>query len=241
MLNLILRGGTYLRRHRKAWMICTLLSIGLVGCGPNDEAANNDTGQNNDLMRVGYYSNKNYDRDGGMIPILNGNDNDGPATTMLDYGAEGDRNGNQNQSRHGANIRSNFDDPQIGANDRNYHGHLFSQTPAGVETYNREMHGNISRQITDKIKKVEHVKEAETIISDDAVIIGVLLERDGNGEKARKEIQNAVQPQLRGKQLRIFTNESQYNRIKVLNNDLRNGGPTDDINHELKNMVNMKN
>ncbi len=231
-----------MQRHRKAWILCTLLSVGLVGCGPNNEAANNVSTQDNDLMRVGYYSNESHDRNGGNVAILDGNDNDGPATEMLDHTLGAERDTNRDQSRHGTNINSNFDQPLNGRSDQNYHGHLSdSQIPAGKKTYNRENHGNLSQEITQKVEEVNHVQEAETIISEQTVLIGVLLENNGNVEETKKQIQNVVQPQLNGKQLRVYTNESQYNRIKVLNNDLKTGGPTDKIKNELKNINNMGN
>ena len=68
---------------------------------------------------------------------------------------------------------------------------------------------------------MNHVQEAETIISEQTVLIGVLLENNENVEETKKKIQNVVQPQLNGKQVKVYTNESQYNRIKVMNNDLK--------------------
>ncbi|WP_428909249.1 YhcN/YlaJ family sporulation lipoprotein [Niallia sp. Krafla_26] len=232
-----------MRQHRKTWLLCTLLSIGLAGCGTNDEAANNGNRQENDMMRIGYYSNESHDNNGGNVRILNGNDNDGPATEMLDHTLGQERGSEKNNNgRRGANIQTQYDDPLIGANDRNYHGHLSNaQNQTGKKVYNRENQGNLSKEITQKVRQVENVKDAETIITEQRVLIGVLLEKNELVDETKKNIQNAVQPQLRGKQVQVFTNESQYNRIKVMNNDLKNGGPTKEIEAEINNIFNRDN
>ncbi len=127
----------------------------------------------------------------------------------------------------------------MGASDRNYHGHLSArQNPAGQKTYNRENRGNESEQITNRVNELHNVKEAQTIISDETVVIGVLLEKNEKAHETKKNVQDVIQAQVKEKQVTVLTNESQFNRMKVINNELKNGGPREDIEQELNNIIN---
>jgi spore cortex protein len=192
------------------------------------------------------------DNDGPQA-VINGNDNDGPLVELLDhsFGAKGQQNNNnqntaqnraQENNRQGANIQSNSNNSLIGASDRNYHGHLANnRIPSGKTTYNRENEGNLSSRINQTVEKVDNVKAAETIIQDQNIIIGVLLEKNENVAETKRNIQKVIGSQVRDRRVQVFTNQSQYNSIKVMNNDLKNGGPAADIENELKNIVDMEN
>jgi spore cortex protein len=192
----------------------------------------------------------------GTQTMINGNDNDGPLIEMMDhsFGTKGQQNNmNQNtvrgnnqraqeNNRQGANIQSDYNNALIGASDHNYHGHLATnRIPSGKTTYNRENEGNLSSRINQNVEKVDNVKAAETIIQDQNIIIGVLLERNDNVAETKRNIQEVIGSQARGRRVKVFTNQSQYNSIKVMNNDLKNGGPAVDIENELRNIVDMDN
>jgi spore cortex protein len=212
---------------------------------------NNVNRENN----VGYPLLNGNDNDGPQT-VINSHDNDGPLIEFLDhsFGAKGQpTNNNQNNiqrknqqaqenDRQGANNQSNFDTPLIGASDRNYHGHLANNlNPSGKTIYKRENEGDLSSRINQSVEKVDNVKAAETIIQDNNIIIGVLLEKNENVAETKKNIQNIIGAQVRDRRVQVFTNQSQYNSIKVMNNDLRNGGPAIDIENELRNIVDMEN
>lgn len=203
---------------------------------------------------VGYQFNGN-DNDGPQV-VINSHDNDGPLVELMDhsFGVKGQQNtinqdavprNNQRareNNRQGANHQSNFDTPLIGASDRNYHGHLANnRNPSGKTNYNRENEGDLSSRINQSVEKVDNVKAAETIIQDNKIMIGVLLEKNQNVAETKKNIQNVIGSQSKGRQVQVFTNQSQYNSIKVMNNDLKNGGPAADIENELKDIVDMDN
>ena len=213
----------------------------------------NNVNRNND---VGYPIMLNGNDNDGPQVVINSHDNDGPLVELMDhsFGTKGQQNNmNQNtvrgnnqraqeNNRQGANIQSDFDTPLIGASDRNYHGHLANnRIPSGKTTYNRENEGNLSSRINQNVEKVDNVKAAETIIQDQNIIIGVLLERNDNVAETKRNIQEVIGSQARGRQVKVFTNQSQYNSIKVMNNDLKNGGPAADIENELRNIVDMDN
>jgi spore cortex protein len=201
----------------------------------------------------------------GPRAVINSHDNDGPLVELLDhsFGAKGQQNNNnqntvqrnnnqntvqrnniraQENNRQGATIQSNFDNSLIGASDRNYHGHLANnRIPSGKTTYNRENEGNLSSWINQTVEKVDNVKASETIIQDQNIIIGVLLEKNENVAETKRNIQKVIGSQVRDRKVQVFTNQSQYNSIKVMNNDLKNGGPAVDIENELKNIVDIDN
>ena len=213
----------------------------------------NNVNRNND---VGYPIMLNGNDNDGPQVVINSHDNDGPLVELMDhsFGTKGQQNNmNQNtvrgnnqraqeNNRQGANIQSDFDTPLIGVSDRNYHGHLANnRIPSGKTTYNRENEGDLSSRINQNVEKVDNVKAAETIIQDQNIIIGVLLERNDNVAETKRNIQEVIGSQARGRQVKVFTNQSQYNSIKVMNNDLKNGGPAADIENELRNIVDMDN
>jgi spore cortex protein len=213
----------------------------------------NNVNRNND---VGYPIMLNGNDNDGPQVTINSHDNDGPLVELMDhsFGTKGQQNNmNQNtvrgnnqrakeNNRQGANIQSDYNNALIGASDHNYHGHLATnRIPSGKTTYNRENEGNLSSRINQNVEKVDNVKAAETIIQDQNIIIGVLLERNDNVAETKRNIQEVIGSQARGRRVKVFTNQSQYNSIKVMNNDLKNGGPAVDIENELRNIVDMDN
>jgi len=213
----------------------------------------NNVNRNND---VGYPMMLNGNDSDGPQVAINSHDNDGPLVELMDhsFGTKGQQNNmNQNtvrennqraqeNNRPGANIQPDFNNALIGASDHNYHGHLANnRIPSSKTTYNRENEGNLSSRINQNVEKVDNVKAAETIIQDQSIIIGVLLERNDNVAETKRNIQEVIGSQAGGRQVKVFTNQSQYNSIKVMNNDLKNGGPTANIENELRNIVDMNN
>ena len=213
----------------------------------------NNVNRNND---VGYPMMLNGNDSDGPQVVINSHDNDGPLVELMDhsFGTKGQQNNmNQNtvrgnnqrdqeNNRQGANIQPDFNNALIGASDHNYHGHLANnRIPSSRITYNRENEGNLSSRINQNVEKVNNVKAAETIIQDQNIIVGVLLERNDNVTETKRNIQEVIGPQAGGRQVKVFTNQSQYNSIKVMNNDLKNGGPAANIENELRNIVDMDN
>jgi spore cortex protein len=213
----------------------------------------NYVNRNND---IGYPIMLNGNDNDGPQVVINSHDNDGPLVELMDhsFGTKGQQNNmNQNtvrgnnqrsqeNNRQEANIQPDFNNALIGASDHNYHGHLANnRIPSSKTTYNRENEGNLSSRINQNVEKVDNVKAAETIIQDQNIIIGVLLERNDNVAETKRNIQEVIGSQARGRQVKVFTNQSQYNSIKVMNNDLKNGGPAANIENELRNIVDMDN
>ncbi|MBS4191445.1 YhcN/YlaJ family sporulation lipoprotein [Bacillus sp. FJAT-49705] len=203
--------------------VAAIMSLGIAGCGMNDEAAVQDR-YNDSMQPVGYYSNENHDNRGGNAQILDGADNDGPVTEMMDHtmGEEGQayrNNGNNTFSR----------------NDENYHGHLGYNVRQAKSSYYEAYDGKLVEKIN-KAAHVSNVKDVQSVVKGNDVLIAVLLVDNDREKETIANIRQAVQPYLNGKKSTIVTNPSTYNRIKVIDNDLRDGGPRDQINLDIDNL-----
>ncbi|WP_071395891.1 YhcN/YlaJ family sporulation lipoprotein [Bacillus tuaregi] len=238
-----------MQQHKKFWLLPTMfIMIGLTGCG-NDESAIQDRRNDNDTIPIGYYSNENHDGNGGNAILLE-DDNDGPATEALDHSLGKERGTNrqgiQNMKNKSGVYKINNREvvidgrEEISNDDRNYHGHLSNQATPSRRNNHAINGGKQTEQITSKAKRVENVKDAQTVIREDTIIVGVLLNDGNKVEETKKNIASAIEPYRHGRTVKILTNESQYNRIKVINNDIQNGGPMDDLDHEIQNIKNSK-
>ena len=233
-----------MQQHIKFWLIPSIFIIGLTGCGNSNETAVQDQ-RNDETIPIGYYSNENHDGNGGNAILLE-DDNDGPATETLDHTLGREREVNRqsvqkmknNSGIYKINNRDIANDGEynLGSNDKNYHGHLNNNDLPTRQSYYTGNDGKLSDQITNEAKRVGNVKDARTVIQDKNIIVGVLLNDKTKADETRRNIKNALEPYADGRNVKVMTNESQYNRIKVINNDLRNGGPNDQLNKEIKNL-----
>ncbi|MDE3839748.1 spore cortex protein CoxA [Bacillus methanolicus] len=235
-----------------------LLATGITGCGNDDEAAvqdrNSDRGQ-----PMGYYSNENHERGNGNVNILN--DNDGPITEMMDhtFGAEDrdarrermrmlqvkDENGNpQNRSAPLANYDRNFfqRDNRFSRSDANYHGHLDDNTRQPNSSYYTAYEGELADKIGDVTASVRNVEDVRSVVYGSDVLIAVDLTDYSKEEVTKRNIRKAVQPYLKGRSCTVVTDEGTFSRIRNIDNDLRDGGPREQIDIDIKNMLrSMKN
>ena len=252
-----------LRQYRAFGMIPILL-VGLVGCG-NDNNETADVGGRTGARQVGYYSNENNGDNGGNAILLDGADNDGPITEMMDQSLGADRNTNQQFSRvnndtnnnnqvnrvspftypdsdiAGYNINSSTGESLMGGSDRNYHGHLNRSNDGTRQSNNNRNNGNTNERITQLVENVKNVKEAKTVIHGDKVLVGVRLNNNDREEDTRRDIQEAVQSHLNGRRLHILTNENQFSELRTIDNDLRNGGARGNLNRDINHLIQMNN
>jgi spore cortex protein len=216
-------------------VLSTVFLFAITGCGSNqtdDKTAQNR--QNNTPMSVGYYSNENHEGNGGNAVILDGADNDGPVVEIMDHSFGAERNGNRHAENQNANPSG---DAVIGHTDQNYHGHLSNTNSDHLREYYSKDDGDAMQKITEAVEKTENVKDAETIVNRNNVMIGVQLNNRQYTEDTIRNIQATVQPYLNGRKVQIFTNTSQYNRIRSMNNNLGHGSTKNQINAELDSIV----
>ena len=227
--------------------------IGLTGCGNDDETALQDK-QTERTTPVGYYSNEKHESNGGNAILLDGSDNDGPAIEIMDHtwGVERETNKrylrmnhrNDNQGNHNQENNATVADRQpdhlnsgtshLGQTDMNYHGHMNMANLPTRQSYYTGYEGNFSEQITQVTEKVKNVKEAQTFVEENRVTIAVLLDDKVRAEETKIRIQEAVRPLMGGREFQITTNESQFNRLEVINHTLRNGGSEEKLNKDME-------
>ncbi|HLO11904.1 MAG TPA: YhcN/YlaJ family sporulation lipoprotein [Pseudoneobacillus sp.] len=227
------------------------LAFSLTGCGSNDEAGVQNRNKNT-AQPMGYYSNENHKGNATIV-----NDNDGPVTEMMDHslgnerntndnGTQGrDKNGNPvNPTRPLAKTDRNFfqHDNRFSNGDANYHGHLNDNTKKARSSYYTAYEGDLAEKIGAVTGSVPNVEDVRSVTYGSNVLIAVDLTDYSKEESTKNDIKEAVQPYLRGRSVTVVTDEGTFSRLRHIDNDLRNGGPRDRIDTDLKNMFqNFKN
>ncbi len=235
----------------KKTLIVAGLVIGLAGCHTNNETALQDK-RTDRTLPIGYYSNENHEKsgNGGNAIILEGSDNDGPAVEIMDHtmGKESETNKRVMRSNNSASApnpsaplidakNARFGDPSLGGSDINYHGHLNNANSTQRKSYYNGYDGKLAEEVTTAAKSVENVKDARTIIYENNVIIG-LQSRNGNLDEATKRnVHQAIRHHVADRNIYYVTNESRFNALKIMDNDLKNGGNREQINTEIKNLI----
>lgn len=227
--------------------------IGLTGCNTNDETALQDN-RTKRTMPIGYYSNENHENNGGNAIILEGSDNDGPAVEIMDHtlGKESETNrkvmrssNSDSESNSLAPVKNPNNQrkvtPYIGQGDYNYHGHLNNMNSTLRQSYYKGYEGKFAERVTAAVKGVENVKDARTIVYKNNVIVGVQL-ADGNlAEETKRNIQQVIQRHVDGRTVYYVTNESRFNAIKAMDNDLKNGSNREQINTDVEKLIQLLN
>lgn len=223
--------------------IIAALSFGIVGCGMNDKSALQNRDRNM-TQPVGYYSNENHAQNrGGNARILDGTDNDGPATELMDYsfGLEGENYRNNQRKRP---VRNNARNSAqlFSREDMNYHGHLGDNLRKVESYYYYEAYeGHLVEKINETVAKINNVQDVQTVIHGNNAIIAVNLASTNHVNETKAEIRRAIRPLLQGKTSRIVTDASTFSRLRNIDNGLRDWGPKDQIYLDLNNLFRTNN
>ncbi|WP_084780427.1 YhcN/YlaJ family sporulation lipoprotein [Bacillus massilinigeriensis] len=243
------------RKGLMVFSLSTLLGIGIAGCGGNNEA-NVQDGYSNRMQPVGYYSNETPNRGGNALVD---NDNDGALTEIMDHtlGEEGqvandrrtriletrDENGNPgNPTKPLADYDKNFfeRDNRFSKEDANYHGHINQNNHVGRPSYYTNYDGKLADKVRNTVKSVPNVKDAETVIYGKNMVVAVNLKDNRKKKSTINDINGSVKPYVKGKKLTVVTDPSSISRIRSIDNDLRDGGPTDQIQDDLRDLLQSK-
>jgi spore cortex protein len=221
--------------------VTAIFSMGLVGCGNNDETARqdllNDVGQ-----PIGYYSNDDMNN-GGNARVLD--EKDGPYKEFYDHtiGSESEwmrkqAGKTENPNKPLANYDKSFfeRDNRFSHSDANYHGHLDDQTRKAKNSYYTAYEGELAEKIGDVTASVENVEDVRSVVYGSNVLIAVDLTDYSKDEETKEEISQAVKPYLRGRSTTVVTDEGTFSRIRNIDNDLRDGGPREQIDLDIKDM-----
>jgi spore cortex protein len=244
------KGVLHLNKKYLALPLSAVMAMNLTGCGNSDEATIN-TGDRNPAQPMGYYSNENHNGNASIV-----DDNDGPVTEIMDHTLGNERNTNtnirrqlgdantDNPTRPLANTDRNFyeRDNRFSNGDANYHGHLNDNTSRTKSSYYNAYEGELTEKIGQVTGSVPNVEDVRSVAYGSNVLIAVDLKDLSKEEQTKKDIKEGVQPYLRGRSVTVVTDEGTFSRIRNIDNDLRNGGPRDRIDMDLRNMFqNFKN
>jgi spore cortex protein len=216
------------------------LAGGLAACGSYEGALD---GRYDDSARpIGYYTNENHRDNNGNAYIMN--DNDGPVTEFLDRGAM-DRRTNVNRREmvnptvpYAERDRTFFErDNRFKYNDINYHGHLNSMNAKTRSSYYKRYNGELAEKISMQAKKVDDVSDARTLVYRDSVLVAVNTNaRDV--QRLENKVKQAVAPYTKNKKVRVVANPSMYQRVRVIDNNMRYGQSVEEIEKDLQTIFN---
>lgn len=248
-----LKGVFPLRKQFLTFSATALLLGGLVGCNTNEGAMDN----NENVRPFGYYSNEGNNEQNGNAYTLD--DNDGPLTEMMDRNTRNNRTHNTRYGTLNRNDRNKGDnnregtikgndreryiigddgdkDNHHGSNDLNYHGHLNDGDNTARSTgYYNNYDGNLAERISNRAEGIDNVDEARAVVMGDNILVAIDT-NDRNDDNVRKEVQSAVQPLAKGKNINVVTDEGTFSRVRNLDNDIRQGNRRETIDADMKDL-----
>ncbi|WP_110927071.1 YhcN/YlaJ family sporulation lipoprotein [Bacillus massiliglaciei] len=186
-------------KNRWVWPFCTVLLMGAGGCSSNGGQA----GESPQMIHEDAYSTEKDQ----LVRQLNAGS---PVPSLM-------------EERDGELRR------EYSRSDRNYHGHE-SKPLTAKSSYFTAYDGQLADSIMRKVNSLNGVADSRTLITDDAVLITVLLKEYGQPERAkevREQARRRISGLTEGRDLYVTVDQGVYNRVMVLDNNLRDGGPTD--------------
>jgi spore cortex protein len=153
----------------------------------------------------------------------------------------GTRGGNgqygvNNQTRTNANADNGMNrDNRFARSDYNYHGQMANRDNNTRSSYNNNYNGRLAEQISDRVQNVNNVEDVRTIINGDEVLVAIDT-NDRNNQNVEKQVRDAVRSMAAGKNVRVVSDEKIFTRARNIDNDLRNGGPTEDLDADVRDM-----
>lgn len=207
--------------------------------GYNDRATGNDVNYRGNIgtRDDGFIDQQN---DGGRKNVRNEfNDNDGLTgirydnRTLQDYG---DNKGVNNPTRpNAANDNGLARDNRFARTDYNYHGQMAGRDNNARSSYDHNYNGRLAEDISNRVQRVKNVDDVRTIVSGDDVLVAIDT-NDRNDATVKEEVRDAIRSVTAGKDVRVVTDESIFTRARNIDNELRDGGPTGDLDEDVRDM-----
>ncbi|WP_335869223.1 YhcN/YlaJ family sporulation lipoprotein [Bacillus sp. 2205SS5-2] len=122
----------------------------------------------------------------------------------------------------------------------NYHGFWDPISSKAKNSYYTGYHGKLVEKISAAATAVENVEECRAVVDGGYVVIGLDLRKiDPKSQReTRVKVEEAVKPYVKNKIYYIDTNLGNFARIKVIDNDLRGGGPKSSLAKDVKHLIN---
>jgi spore cortex protein len=212
-----------------------------------DRAGDNNRGNNGGTINyrnagnVGTRDNGFIDQqnDGGPNNVRNEfNDNDGLTGIRYDNTLRGygDNTGVNNPTRpNAANDNGLARDNRFARTDYNYHGHMAGRDNNARASYNNNYNGRLAEEISNRVQNVDNVEDVRTIVNGNDVLVAIDT-NDRNNKTVEQEVRNAIRSVAAGKDVRVVTDENIFTRARNIDNDLRDGGPTEELDTDVRNM-----
>jgi spore cortex protein len=208
-----------------AFPFSLVLAVGLSGCSTNESANKSEE----ILSTNGYETNEkdslvrqiNYN-----APVPHLVDDYNEAEIIQENLEKNDKNPTVPRSEYGTGIL--FQDRNYSQNDRNYHGHE-SKPLKAKSSYYHAYEGELVEKLSNAAKKTNSVKDARALITQDEILVTVLLDDDNNAEIVKREVEKNIKPFSGKRKLHVVTDQGLYYRTMVLDNSLRDGGPRDQV------------
>lgn len=227
---------------------------GLAGCGTGDRAADNRYYE--ETRPIGYYTSENnpyvnHDRNRQVNHDRRGayrlNDNDGPLNEIMDRAViYGERNNQNNaRTRNAAPLPTGnrggmFGDraPNFSRNDKNYHGQLNGLERRGDPSYYNNYQGRLTEQLSDRASEVNGVENARAVAYGNEILVAIEPRTGANEQQVRQNVERVVNPLVNGKDCRVVVNQGTYTAVQEVDNNLRDGGPVEEINQQIRRLIN---
>jgi spore cortex protein len=240
-LTSLTKGVFRLNKKSLLLPIAGLMTLGLAACGNNDEAAVQDR-YTEKTQPLGYYSNENHHNDGPITEIMDhtfGDEARNDQNRRSQILQVKDEDGNPgNPTTPLANHDRNFfqRDNRFSTSDANYHGHLDDNTRQPRSSYFTAYEGELANKIGDVTASVNNVNDVRSVVYGSDVLIAVDLNDYMKEAETKRQISKAVQPYLKGRSVTVVTDEGTFSRIRNIDNDLRDGGPRETVDLDIRNM-----
>jgi spore cortex protein len=226
------------------------LAGGLAACGNYEGAL--DARYDDRARPIGYYANENERNnnraeENGNVYMMN--DNDGPVTEFLERGVTDqgavDRRTDVNRreivnptvpfAEQDRNIFMR--DDRFSRADFNYHGHVYTPDRKTRSSYYNKYDGKLAEKIAARAANVENVKDARALVYRDSILVA-LDTNAKNSTRAEHLVKQAISPYTKNKKVRVVSNQSMYNRVCVIDNRLRTGGPFEEVERDFRTIFN---
>jgi spore cortex protein len=126
-------------------------------------------------------------------------------------------------------------DNRFARDDYNYHGQMATRNNNERSSYNNNYNGQLSEKISNRVENVNNVDDVRTIVNGDDILVAIET-NDRNDRNVKQEVQNAIRTMTKGKNVRVVTDESIFTRARNIDNDLRDGGPTENLDADVRDM-----
>jgi spore cortex protein len=158
----------------------------------------------------------------------------GHRTESLGAGIDRDKNPSSPLAAYDKNFYQH--DNRFSRSDANYHGHLDDNTREARRSYYTAYEGRLTEKIGNETAAIRNVEDVRSVVYGSDVLIAVDLADYSREEQTKKDIQQAVSPYLRGRSCTVVADEVTFSRVRNIDNDLRDGGPREQIDLDIKDM-----